>query len=70
MRVCKPFKKKNYLIKSSSAMKVLSPKNNNSTTKKKKCPSLSEFNSQISQMNTYIDDLYKKYMNTKRQRQI
>ena len=70
MRVCKPFKKKNYLIKSSSTMKVLPQKNNNSTTKKKKCPSLSEFNSQISQMNTYIEDLYKKYISTKRQRQM
>ena len=70
MRVYKPFQKKNNLIKSSSAMKILSQKDNYTTSKKKKCSSLSDFNSQISQMDSCIEDLYKKYINTKKQRQI
>ena len=67
------YKKYYPLSKSPSAFKTNINKikvNNTNKIRKKKYTSLIDLNSQMGEMNSYIEELYKKYKDTKKQRQI
>ena len=68
------YKKNDRSSKSYSSLKInpntIKANKSNIKIKHKRCPSIKDFSSQMGEMDTYIEELYKKYKDTKKQRQM